>query len=532
MNAPVPAASLVPPANLPLPELLLYWDEIDQKGTYIPGIRALCLTDRYYLLVKVCGRHDMLHPWIYDRCREVEVDPSGYLDLWSREHYKSTIITFGGCIQEILRDPEITIGIFGHSNVIAEPFLKQIKAEFERNEILKTAFPEIFWKNPSKEAKQWSNYGITIKRKGNPKECTIEASGLDSQPIGKHYRLRIYDDAVVPESVSTPEQIQKSINNYSMSQSLGVVGGHEWMCGTIYSFADLYDWVLKRGALKPRIYPATHDGTREGNPVYFSEQEWKKRLVKNTDSDIACQYLMNPLSGEQRMFDVQQLGEYDVRPSTLSVYVMCDPARSKKKDSANTAVIVLGLDSQMNKYLLDGFNHKMDLKERWEHFSLMYKKWSKAPGVQMIKMGYETFGAQADMDYFQEQMRLPGNPRFDVHELAWPRDGEGSKNDRVQRLVPDCRTGKLLFPRPTDPNRLTSNQKHMKDTGYDYRISRAIRRKDENGQIYDLTEQIRLQFHYFPVGKKDAIDAFARIYDMNPVAPRSYEERYAEPEFV
>ena len=105
-----------------LVETLEYWDDTDKGGSDLAAVRALCLEDRFYLLVKMCKRHDMLHEWIYERCREVEAAPSGYIDLWAREHYKSTIITYGGIIQRVLQDPEITICIFSHTNPIASPF--------------------------------------------------------------------------------------------------------------------------------------------------------------------------------------------------------------------------------------------------------------------------------------------------------------------------------------------------------------------------------------------------------------------------
>ena len=357
--------------DMTMEEAIRWWDTIDEKGNNASGVRALCLVDRFYLLVKVCKRHDMLHPWIYARCREVERAPSGYVDLWAREHYKSTIITFGGTIQRILQDPEITVGIFSHVNAIASDFLRQIKVELETNTTLKAVFPDILWEDPAKQAQRWSvDGGIVVKRKSNPSAATVEASGLvDGQPVGKHYKLRIYDDVVTERSVSTPEQSAKTTEAYSLSQSLGVEGGDEWMVGTRYSYADTYEWILKRGALKPRVHTATHDSTRDGKPVLFSQAEWEKRLLKNTDNDIACQYLQNPLSGQQRMFDVGDLQVYEVRPDTLAVYILCDPARSKKKDSANSAFLAIGVDYAMNKYLLDGLNHKMDLKERWENLA-------------------------------------------------------------------------------------------------------------------------------------------------------------------
>jgi hypothetical protein len=103
-----------------------------------------CLAKPYGLWVLLrygLGRQDAHNQWVFDRCCEVQASPDGHLDLWAREHYKSTVITFAKTIQDILADQETTVGIFSHTRPIAKAFLRQIKQEFERNERLKRWFP-------------------------------------------------------------------------------------------------------------------------------------------------------------------------------------------------------------------------------------------------------------------------------------------------------------------------------------------------------------------------------------------------------
>ncbi len=369
-------------SDLPLPELLEFWDEWDQGGTDLAGIRALILVDRFYLLVKALRRVDCLHPWIYERCRETEAAPDDYLDLWAREHYKSTVITFAGTIQEILRDPEITVAIFSHTKTISRKFFRQIRYELEHNVVLKAAFPDILWENPRKEAPRWSEEtGLVVKRTTNPKESTLEAWGLvDGQPTSAHFALRVYDDVVAPESVTTPDQINKTTSAWELSDNLGAAGGRKWHIGTRYHFGDTYNVILDRGALTPRIYPATEDGTPNGKPVYLDPKVWEEKKVIQGPSTIACQMLQNPLAGEQAMFDVNDLQYAEVRPATVNCYIMIDPARSMKKGSAYTAMSVVLVDAARNKYLVDGYNHRMDLKTRWASMRNLHRTWTQRPG--------------------------------------------------------------------------------------------------------------------------------------------------------
>jgi hypothetical protein len=196
--------------------------------------RLLCRTDLYFLLRYALKREDVEKPWVFDRIREVQRSPNGFIDIWSREHYKSTVITFGKTIQDVLSshgdDPlpewngiESTTGIFSYSKPAAKKFLFQIKTEFESNVELKSLFPDILYDNPQRESPKWSlDDGLLVKRKGNPREATIECNGLiDGMPTGMHYLIRVYDDVVTLDNCRTSEMIKKTNQAWALSLACG-----------------------------------------------------------------------------------------------------------------------------------------------------------------------------------------------------------------------------------------------------------------------------------------------------------------------
>lgn len=496
--------------------------------------RALCQEDRYYLLTVEMSRPDAINPWLYARCREVEAEPDGYLDLWAREHYKSTIITFAGIIQEVLKDSEITVGIFSHTAPVAKKFLVQIKGELETNRRLQSLFPDVLYERPDRDSPLWSvEKGIIVKRASNPKEATIEAHGLvDSQPIGAHFALLVYDDVVVPASVSTPDQVKKTTEMHSLSDNLGARGANgmkrKWHIGTRYSFADTYGDLLERKVLKPRVYPATDDGTVTGKPVFLSEAAWARIKIDQTSATLAAQMLQNPAAGSEALFHKDYLRFADVRPGTLNVYIMVDPASSRKKGSDNTAIAVVGIDAGDNWYLLDGFCHKMKLAERWQRMKELRRKWMAMPGVQTVRVGYERFGLDDALEYFEERMRIE-KESFEVVELAWPREGPGSKYDRVQRLEPKFKSGKFFLAAAVDGE--TKAQAAVRAAGQEYRIFAPPRAIDHNGSIYRLNAVFLAEFLTFPFSKHDdLIDVTSRVYDMEPRPPVIVDQSSLEPE--
>lgn len=505
--------------------------------------------DRFYLLTFTLGRVDAWHPWLYDRCREVELDPDYYLDLWAREHYKSTIITYAGAIQEIVNDPEITIGIFSHTKDISEKFCAQIKREFEANTDFRHLYTDICWVRPTSEAPVWSTEAFTVRRKGNPKEATVEAHGLvKGQPTSRHFALRIYDDVVTLESVSTPQQVEKTTKAWEMSDNLGAGEGRMWMPGTRYSFGDTYGDILGRDVVKERRYPATDNGKLDGKPVFMTQEVWNKKK-RSQRSQIAAQMLQNPLSGKERIFVPGWFRPWFTRPAAMNVYIMADPSRGKTAKSDRTAIMVVGIDARGNKYLLDGACHRMKLSERWDHLKHFHKRWSKIPGVNFVKVGYERYGQQSDDEYFIERMRSEKYP-FTIHELAWPLEGGPSKSHRVERLQPDFEFETFLLPGLVHVNgvgsclweadeeagamtfrKLEGELKSItvvKERGQEYLACKPILRKNEDGEAYDVTRILMEQMLYFPFATyDDCVDALSRIYDMEAL-PASMNDEIPE----
>lgn len=531
----------------------------------------LAANDRFYLLTRVLARKDAQHPWVFDRCREVEFHTDGYLDLWAREHYKSTVITFAGMIQEIILDPEITIGLFSWSKSIATKFVRQVQQECEKNELLRTLFPDVFWWNPKKEAPLWSaTEGLIMRRKSNPKEATLSGWGLDHQPTSAHFQLRVYDDVVTQKNVTNPEQIRKTNEGMELSDNLAAKEGRFWMIGTRYTFADTWGIQIERRIVKVRLYPATHNGRLDGQPVFFTQKKWdhKKRFQP---AHIHAQMLQNPIAGKLQKFLIHWFQPWYVRPYLMNVYIMGDPSAARSKKSDRTAFAVVGVGAGGAKFFLDGARHRMNLSERWKTLKALHQKWSRARGVQSCRVGYEEYGVQADIEYFRERQRIE-NYEFGIEPLNWVGEGDNSKKNRVGRLQPDVQDGRFLFPglvyhevvgaflhnyNEGDRGRLSFTngeaywttaegnnaiqyrealgyQREMMNAlrqGQQDMMCRALKRQDEEGNIYDLTRCLFEEMLFFPVAPHDdLIDATSRVYDMKPCEPELWESTSALPQ--
>ena len=452
--------------------------------------------DLFFLLARLLRRKDILRPWLYARCREVEASPDSHLDLWAREHYKSTIITFGLTIQDILREPDTTIGIFSHNRPGAKAFLRQIKNEFETNDDLKALYPDILWVNPQKESPKWSeDEGIVVKRQKNPKEATVEAWGLiDGMPTGKHFVELIYDDVVTESSVNTPDMMAKTTDKLRLSYSLGVEGGIRRFIGTRYHFNDSYRELIEAGTAHPRIYPATQNGEANGEPVLLSRESLAKKRRDMGIYIFGCQMLLNPKADSTQGFLEEWLERWAPDDGAgLNKYILRDPASSKKEHADYTVDWVIGLGPDENYYVLAVYRDRLNLTERTNRLFELHRKWKP------LEVRYEEYGLQADIEHIEaEQNRI--KYRFKITKVA----GQTRKEDRIKRLIPLFENHRVILPRSFH---ITTADGEMKDM---------------------IHEFVETEYKAFPVPiHDDMLDALARIAE--PGMPLQWP---AKPQFT
>lgn len=454
--------------------------------------RTLAKNDLFFLLVYVLGVSFANNQWVLDRCREYQKDPFGYLDLWARAHFKSTIITFAYSIFEIINNPEITIGIFSHKLPIAKGFVRQIKNALETNELLKGLFPEIFYEKPETQSPKWTEEKICVKRQGTQKEMTVEACGVvEGQPTGMHFDRLKYDDLVTIESVSTPEQIMKTTNAFNMSLNLGSENAKMQMIGTFYAYNDTYTDLIKRGVVIPRIKPAMTDPTDFATSVYLDPEDLANKRIKMGAAVFATQMLLDPSIANNRYFAPEWLKYYDGKGwETMNRYIVVDPASSKNKKSDYTVMIVLGFGKDGNYYVIDGVRDRLNLSERT---NLLFKLVDE---YKPNAVWYESYGQQADREHIEAEMDNR-HYRFNINRLG----GNMAKKQRIERLQPLFEQGKIFLP--TRLPMLTVD-----------------------GEQTDFVQAfIDDEYMKYPAcNHDDMIDALARLFDINGVFPNNTQQ--------
>lgn len=372
---------------------------LPEIGTY----RALILSDLFFIIYFVMKIPTANHKFVVSACKEVEEGiKDKTLDLWAREHFKSSVITTAEVVQKILKNPDERIAIFSHTRPIAKGFLRSIKLMFEGSEILKKCFPDILYENPQQESAKWSeDDGLIVKRAGYPKESTLEAWGLlEGMPTSKHFTHRIYDDIETADVVENPDTVTKLINRYNLSQNLGMEGGTHRVVGTTYSHQGILEYLKKktdvngRNIYQVRVKPATVDGTPNGEPVLLSKGKLDE--LRSDEYTFNCQQLLNPTPVGVRPLNSALLNEIDAAfiPEGVFKFMIVDPAGDSQDGKGDAwAMEVWGVEPSTDNigasrvFLIDALISPLKETEAIEEIVRMYVRNGILAQIGIEKVG-------------------------------------------------------------------------------------------------------------------------------------------------
>jgi len=462
------------------------------------ALRQWILDDLFFIVYFVLKIPIANHPFVVKACRDVETGAKDYtLDVWAREHFKSTIITIAETIQFCLREPNEATGIFSYVRPVAKKFLFSIKETFQNERILHHCFPDVVWKDCEKEAPLWSlDEGLILKRTTNRKEPNISAWGLvEGMPTGFHFKRRVYDDISTEDMAESPDMMEKVKTKFDSSQNLGTDDGHHRVIGTYYHHADPLTYI--RGIKTPdgepryqyRFRPGSDDGTATGKPVYVSQKRWDDLKLTRT---FNCQQLLDPspVADQKLNPDLFLPIERRLIPKDVYRFMLVDQAgdldsniRQRGMDSWAVGVIAVEPFSddlgQSRVFYEDLWITPASESEAIDQIVRMYLK-----AGMIMKLGVEKVGLSTTHLHISNALRAYG--RY----VSWDKGGNG------------------VLLRPAG-----RNKKKM--------IESALAWPLNNGKMFYSTacpsnyiDRMKMEMRNFPVWHDDGINMGAYLYDI------------------
>lgn len=433
-------------------------------------IRETALQDLYFFakLVNPGYMYGDIHKEIFKWMEDYSLygqgkgQTSNKLIMLPRAHLKSHMVaTWAAWI--ITRHPEITILYLSATAELAETQLFAIQNILSSSQYQRY-FPEYI--NPQEgKREKWSQRKFSIdhvKRKTEGiRDATVATAGLTTNTTGWHADIIIPDDLVVPENAYTMEGRDSVMKKASQFTSIRNAGGFTLACGTRYHPSDVYytwkaqeydiyndegDVVSRAPVWEIKEYVVELDGVflwpktmrSDGKFFGFDAQVLSRIRAEYSDRvQFYAQYYNNPNDDSSNRIDRSKFQYYDkkflkqvsgdwyYKNNRLNVYAAIDFAFSLSKKSDNTAIVVIGIDSEGYIYVLDIEVFKSDrISEYFDKIAQLHSHW------EFKKLRAEVTVAQAIIVRdLKDKLRQEGlNLSIDEHR---PTRNEGTKAERI-----------------------------------------------------------------------------------------------------
>jgi len=395
---------------------------------------------------------------------------SHQLLLFPRDHGKSRLIAYR-VAWELTKDPTLRILYISATANLAEKQLGFIKG------ILTSDTHRRYWPdhvNPDEGKRtRWTNSEIMLdhplRKKENVRDPSIFTGGLTTSLTGMHCDIAVLDDVVVYENAYTGEGRNKVKSQYSLLSSIEGAEAKEWVVGTRYHPADLYNDLLQmmedqyddngEKIGEENIYeifekPVEDQGDGTGEFLWPRQQrkdgKWfgfdikilaKKRGQYLDKGQFRAQYYNDPSDPDnipvgrdkfqyyERKHLRQDNGHWFYKDNKLNVFAAVDFAFSLSKKADYTAIVVIGIDADNNVYVVDIDRFKTDrIAEYFEHIMQLSGKWS------FRKLRAEVTVAQmAIVKQLKELIKQHGLA-ISIDEYR-PNKNQGNKQERIASIL-------------------------------------------------------------------------------------------------
>lgn len=419
----------------------------------IERMRQMAKDNLFFLARAILGFDEMSGDLHWDVCRYLQRPSNRKLLVLPRGFFKTTLGTKSRAIQKSLQNPGISQLIACQIITNAKNIVDDIRQQWERNELLRTLFPELI----PEGNRRWNSEVACLRRPSelfNQQEATYEAAGIGTQLQSRHYDAIYADDLIVPRKDQvtgvwmqpTEEDIQKAIGWHQMTWGLMRNAGETEYSQimTRWCPGDMYDYLMKNeGTLQQGNGPwdvmirsaVNGDGTASF-PEKYPLEVLEEIRASQGEYKYSTQYLCRPIDQSQLMFaglyNVYYRGE--TPENWYRVGASCDPAISKARTAHETAIVVAGMAHDGRRYVLDAVSKKLNPSETIEE---LFRLWRKH---HFRELALETIAYQEALKYdLEAEFRKMGQRPFRVVPVRY---GKGeSKPMRIVGLQPSFNAG-------------------------------------------------------------------------------------------
>jgi len=304
---------------------------------------------------------------------------------------------------------------------------------------------------PNIRQARWSDMGFELVREHQWDECTVEAAGIGTTIIGRHYDVLVLDDIVNSkkddrtgiEYTPSLEEIEKAVN---WVREAGALANNRTTfriinLGTRWAVHDVIGWILSLKYYKTFLMRARDSAGVSNWPEEFPEHVLRELEMELGPYLFNAMYMCDPQPSETLPFRKEWVSYYNEAPKGLRNIMTVDLAISQKEEACNTVVMVIGVDEKDGKrYLVDYVAARMTPPETINQIFALHQRHN------CVNCGIESVAYQKALRYFMQDEMTRRNYWFMVDDFQ-PGAGE-TKDKRIRGLVPLFASGLFLF-KPT-----------------------------------------------------------------------------------